>query len=1570
MKKKVRNNFLIIFLLSFSPLRANAQAINIFTAGADANWNTVSNWSLNHLPTSTELVRIFNQAQTIILPQSINVFGIEITNCTLSAAQPVDISCTEQFVLRKTSSTGAQISVLQANRVDIGPNTGSVNCDNPFLISANSIGIKNTQFSNSVSLTFTGKDNSFLSGGNQFLSDLNVLVTAESNITFSGKDPDVYNSLIINNSSPAEIKFSFANGLNIYNQPINILNNLGKISFGQNGGKSDFTQGIIFPENLSSGNYSFSNCNYTSTSSALINLSNTADVQFLGNNKWSAPLHIKAGNIRIDSSVFNANLIIEKTGKNNSVSLGGNTFNGKTEILTQDSGFFLTAQQFPDVFNDSLVITSNVGKVLLSQSKDVSQFNAPLVLAANSSVAGVSFGQGGGQSLFTSNINTQDFILGTLSLNNITVTADENWQIICPKNVSVDVKLCTFNSNTSIDVFQLRLENSNFFKDLDLIKRGDKNIFFSGNNTFSGSTEISISDSGSVFMAQNAGDIFSNDLLVNLEGNGSLYLANSGQNTFDGTILLNNTGSGSVFFGQNSGESIINTINVINWDSGELSFKNCAFPSTNALVIEFNRNGKFSVLKNCDFAMPLNVTAGSIRLDSSIFESKVKFTKNGSSFDVSAGGNSFLADVEVQNIDSGSIAFGGFYPDHFFKNSSFQNDSSGAILLWHGAENSIFENQPKLIANSGQIRTGQFGGSGIIKNYSSTNLFDESTLQLGRVFLKRFNTIGTDTLKIMVPPKVALFVDSTVFNQNTMLTANESFVSNTLFNKNLRIIKSAGNSNFWQGGNAFNGNVALINTSNNSLAMGSGMPDVFNGNLFLQCQSGAISIGHSSDSTIINGELSVDINNATLRFGQNKGKVYFSKVPNFIEQNFHKALVYIKDCDFSRVNQPIDWALDSLSTIVFQGQNVFIDSLSLKVGSYWLEKSTFTKPVFFTKTGANSNIGVGPNRFFDRVWMYNKGQGNINISFDKDSADVFYSTLFVAADNGAIKLGINGANTEFVGTANIQSFGNHFINNSEFSIANFKINEATNIDVSFVDNSKYSIGPNVQVFNEINIEAPLVNVFSSQFYNKTNITSSSSDYFVSTGNNVFWDTVNIFHNGTSGFGFLNSTFYDKLNIELKDNFSLFILGTLSAYGDVSYNSPLSPRSSLLTDTLVLLGNKFQEITIDGFADDLRLRKLRVNKTANSAIIKRKTFIRDLLEMQNGVVEFEQPRPLVLGKLANVIASNNTYVDGYIETDGAYNQVLPLGKNGIYAPIEMRGVAANSKVIFTFFDGSILSKFPNLKIDPSIEYVNPCGYWQGVNINEIDVQVSVLESDRNNCSPFYKKGVESRFLFTNDTLNLLFDKEGNNAGFDRINGAERLENEMYFTTGSFLDFRPTQLSADSLVATRFNATNNKIVYYKSLDASVKSIELIRSYNNGFFTLIDSLMPADNQSFYQFTDVHIGNGKYQYIISETDSTGFKQYSDLREINIGDKIDVELFPNPNNGAFELKFNFVHAAQLHISLMSSSGMLIKDFNFYKNQFDNTLKLNFNDVKTGLYIFKIESADGTANFKINILSD
>lgn len=125
-------------------------------------------------------------------------------------------------------------------------------------------------------------------------------------------------------------------------------------------------------------------------------------------------------------------------------------------------------------------------------------------------------------------------------------------------------------------------------------------------------------------------------------------------------------------------------------------------------------------------------------------------------------------------------------------------------------------------------------------------------------------------------------------------------------------------------------------------------------------------------------------------------------------------------------------------------------------------------------------------------------------------------------------------------------------------------------------------------------------------------------------------------------------------------------------------------------------------------------------------------------------------------------------------------------------------------------------------------------------------------------------------------------------------------------------------------------------------------------------------------YSFIDDKTNSGTYSYRLKQVDNDGQFEYSKTVEVNVSGTKEFELsqnYPNPFNPATTIKYTLPQAGNVKLTLYNMLGQEIKVLvNEMQEAGTHTIKLNASDLKSGVYVYKIENGSFIQTRKMTLV--
>ena len=118
-------------------------------------------------------------------------------------------------------------------------------------------------------------------------------------------------------------------------------------------------------------------------------------------------------------------------------------------------------------------------------------------------------------------------------------------------------------------------------------------------------------------------------------------------------------------------------------------------------------------------------------------------------------------------------------------------------------------------------------------------------------------------------------------------------------------------------------------------------------------------------------------------------------------------------------------------------------------------------------------------------------------------------------------------------------------------------------------------------------------------------------------------------------------------------------------------------------------------------------------------------------------------------------------------------------------------------------------------------------------------------------------------------------------------------------------------------------------------------------------------TNNITNYEFNDLKLNTGKYQYRLKQIDHNGNFEYFYLNgfvEVGVPEKFNIsQNYPNPFNPVTKIDFDLPFDSKVQISLYDITGRELKSLiNEQRTAGYHTLQFNATDLSSGIYFYRI----------------
>ncbi len=627
----------IIFLvLIFSSLNASKR---YWVAASTGYWNNQANWSASNggsggasVPAANDEVIFNDKGQgNCVLTNDVEIADLKIEDYdgiidlagnTLTCTGEVEM---ESVIIDDSAGSG----LFEINSSDKTKLKG-VTINAQLSVVSEKVYLSNSIFNNIVEIEQTGNSTTNSKGGNTFNNHTTITKSGKGRMVFAKDNPDIFNAdVLFYNLQQNYIDISYKAGTTLFNGDVYLnSSNSDGIRFGYGKGKTAFSAtSTIQAGNIgfNSGTLYIENVSFNFFDSLALTMTSNARLKIIAGTHFNGPVYIKIPRIKLNNTVFNDNVTIEKTGNYNDANSGGNIFKKNLTIINNSTGLirFTSSGSSTDYFEgDAYFIKNNTGHIYIAH-KGTAVFEGNLYIKGTGDNK-IFVGQNGGVMVFAGGNNQ--------SINNLSNSASlpyfkkmrvdkSTGDVLLNTPLTISGKLILNNGNIISDTTNFLsftnnavVENASDYSHVNgvVVKKGnDEFIFPVGNGTTYKPIAISEpSSSNTVFLAE-----YKNTNPVDLYPN---YSAESSidhiSNVEYWRLERYNTSSDvdvTLYWGAGSGNiNNINELTVVGWDGNQWTNYGRDNVSGDTLSGSLSSESKPAVYKS--------FTLGSTSLDNSL----------------------------------------------------------------------------------------------------------------------------------------------------------------------------------------------------------------------------------------------------------------------------------------------------------------------------------------------------------------------------------------------------------------------------------------------------------------------------------------------------------------------------------------------------------------------------------------------------------------------------------------------------------------------------------------------------------------------------------------------------------------------------------------------------------------------------------------------------------------------------------------------------------------------------------------------------------------------------------------
>lgn len=311
----------------------------------------------------------------------------------------------------------------------------------------------------------------------------------------------------------------------------------------------------------------------------------------------------------------------------------------------------------------------------------------------------------------------------------------------------------------------------------------------------------------------------------------------------------------------------------------------------------------------------------------------------------------------------------------------------------------------------------------------------------------------------------------------------------------------------------------------------------------------------------------------------------------------------------------------------------------------------------------------------------------------------------------------------------------------------------------------------------------------------------------------------------------------------------------------------------------------------------------VVNNANGVQLSQATTITGNLSLQNGLIGNTATNILTLAADATVTGGNNSsYINGPLTlgTNNTTPKTLPLGKNGVYAPVVLTpAVSSAATFVAEYFNGAGTTPDATTYASGSdIQSVDNFQYWNVSRSSGSAAATLNLPFQSSSNIPDLSRAIVAHYNGT------AWESAGNTATTGSIsNGtvtSAAVNSFSPFTVG-VLNSTPLPLGLDDFNVKK-EASAVMISWHNAAETPGSQYQVERSQNGKTFETIATVAASGKENRYTYGDRNYKAGDNYYRLTLVDRDGTTTVSKVKQIFIKAANLVEVYPNPASGTVKL--------------------------------------------------------------------
>lgn len=425
--------------------------------------------------------------------------------------------------------------------------------------------------------------------------------------------------------------------------------------------------------------------------------------------------------------------------------------------------------------------------------------------------------------------------------------------------------------------------------------------------------------------------------------------------------------------------------------------------------------------------------------------------------------------------------------------------------------------------------------------------------------------------------------------------------------------------------------------------------------------------------------------------------------------------------------------------------------------------------------------------------------------------------------------------------------------------------------------------------------------------------------------------------------------------------------------------------------IYFIGDTDQEITTSGFRQDFA--NVVVNKGLGEVVLNNNIGIDRYLDLFNRNIETGSNFAIILNSIGDEISSfsENSFINGNLRRNytAGNNYFFPVGYSNTNTDYHLASIMNTSLTGVTYINGkvenlaeagnNIDSRIPMALIETGVGRLNnihseaiwtftpnaaPSGGTYGVQLYEMNI--AGLTDDlfvpvkRDAASTDYVDW--DNFDATTNIMPAGGPGRITNAGF----GYSQRVGYTDFSHHAISDVTTVLSVKEIELSVNYSNSSISINWTPTFEGNNEgNFELLRSYNNIDFDVINKEKFSAEKNSYNFVDNKMNKSKAYYKVRYVSSTE-KVYSNTDMVTISENLVFSLFPNPNEGNFRLSLNSKNGELVTYLIFDALG---------KQVYSNTIfvegsvikQIELDNINSGIYHLVIQSSSIKESVKLVI---